>query len=113
MTNRLFGRRLREQRKAKGLTIDQLAEMIGISTNYLGDVERGHKLPSMKTTIRIINALDISADILLRDDVQKAGYIAEQEISQMLSGLTPRQRKAAVEIMGTIVKNISELSEEL
>ena len=38
MTNRLFGRRLREQRKAKGLTIDQLAEMIGISTNYLGDV---------------------------------------------------------------------------
>ena len=112
MTNRLFGRRLREQRKAKDLTIDQLAEMIGISPNYLGDVERGHKLPSMKTTICIINTLDISADILLRDDVNKAGYIADEEVSQMLSGLTPRQRKAAVEILATIIKNLPDLAEE-
>lgn len=43
MNNALFGHRLRTYRKEKGLTIEKLAEQVGLSPNYLGDVERGKK----------------------------------------------------------------------
>lgn len=43
MTKGTFGLRLRGFRKKKGLTIEQMAERVGLSTNYLGDVERGKK----------------------------------------------------------------------
>ena len=57
MNNALFGHRLRTYRKEKGLTIEKLAKQVGLSPNYLGDVERGKKLPSMATFIRLVNVL--------------------------------------------------------
>ena len=71
MNNALFGHRLRTYRKEKGLTIEKLAEQVGLSPNYLGDVERGKKLPSMATFIRLVNVLDVSADELLKDEVNR------------------------------------------
>lgn len=44
-----FGARLREQRKLKGWTIEQFAEQVGLSPNYMGDLERGQKLPRFET----------------------------------------------------------------
>lgn len=46
MDKEVFGLRLRKYRKNKGLTIEKLAEQIGLSPNYLGDVERGKNCPA-------------------------------------------------------------------
>ena len=43
--NTLLGQRIREQRKEKGWTIEQFAERVDLSTNYVGDLERGVKMP--------------------------------------------------------------------
>ena len=45
----LLGRNLKVLRKALGLSQQELAELCGISTNYLGSVEIGQKYPSAKT----------------------------------------------------------------
>lgn len=94
-----FGRRVREQRKQKGWTIETLAACVGVSTNYMGDLERGVKSPSLGTFIRIVEALNISADILIRDTVAPASHIADDEIGKMMKNLTPEQKKAAVDIL--------------
>ena len=75
MDNKIFGQRLRQQRKAHGMTIEELAEKIGITQNYLGLVERGEHLPSMATLIKIVNVLGISSDLLLCDEVRNANYL--------------------------------------
>lgn len=75
MTNALLGQRLRQQRKKRGLTIEQLAEMIGLSKNYVSLIERGRKLPSMATLIKIVNSLHISADVLLCDEVERRHFL--------------------------------------
>ena len=49
----LFGQRLREQCKANGWPLEQFAERAGLSTNYVGDLERGKKSPSLETFIRL------------------------------------------------------------
>ena len=54
----LLGQRIREQRRKKGWTMDKLAEKADLSVNYVGDLERGVKTPSLDAFIRIVEALD-------------------------------------------------------
>ena len=46
--NTLLGQRIREQRKEKGWTIEQFAERVELSANYVGDLERGVKIPKLE-----------------------------------------------------------------
>lgn len=68
---RAFGQRLREQRIKHGLTLEQLAEKSELSSNYIGMVERGLKEPGLATIVKLLNALNISADTLLCDHGSK------------------------------------------
>ena len=112
MNNALFGHRLRRYRKEKKLTIEELAEQVGLSPNYLGDVERGKKLPSMATFIKIVNQLDISADELLKDEVNRAEYLVDAEITDRMSSLTPRERTAVLHILDSILAELPSLTKD-
>lgn len=54
-----IGLRIRKQRKEKGLTIDQLAEMIDVSSSYMGHIERGTRIASVETLARLCEALEL------------------------------------------------------
>lgn len=110
MDKRKFGMRLREARKARGMAMDQLAEELGISYNYLSDLERGAKFPSVDMLIRIVSTLDISADVLLRDQLPPNGALVDTAISKKLDGLSPKQRAALDEILEPIIKTLKKLS---
>ena len=97
--NTLLGQRIREQRKEKGWTIEQFAERVELSANYVGDLERGVKIPKLETFIRIVEVLGVSADVLIRDSVPSASHVADDELSKKLSKLTPGQKKAAIDIL--------------
>ena len=84
----LFGQRLREQRIKHGLTLEQLAEKSELSSNYIGMVERGLKEPGLATIVKLLNALNISADTLLCDLVPSASHVTDDEIRKRLEGLT-------------------------
>ena len=68
----LFGRRLRELRKAKGLTQEALAEAADLSGNYISDLELGLKVPSLTILVRLSEALDIGTPELLVDFTRSA-----------------------------------------
>ena len=104
--NTLLGQRIREQRKEKGWTIEQFAERVDLSANYVGDVERGVKIPKLETFIRIVEVLGVSADVLIRDSVPSASHVADDELSKKLSKLTPGQKKAAIDILNAYTDNI-------
>ena len=80
----LFGQRLREQRLKHHLTLEQVAEKADLSANYIGMVERGLKEPGLATIVKILNALNISADELLCDLVPSASHVTDDEISKRL-----------------------------
>jgi transcriptional regulator with XRE-family HTH domain len=62
----LFGTSLREIRKQRGLSQERLAELTGLSTNYVGEMERGLKAPGLSVIVRLARALDVSINELLR-----------------------------------------------
>ncbi len=60
-----MGMRIRQVRKAKGWSQDELAKRCGISMSFLGHIERGTRIMSMETFANICTALDAGADELL------------------------------------------------
>ena len=63
---REIGLKIAYYRKKRGYTQAQLAERIGVSTNYLGLIERGNngKSYSMETLLSIAEALDVAVSDL-------------------------------------------------
>ena len=64
-----FGQRVRQLRRAKGLTLRDLAPRVGVGFTYLSKVENGRLdfggYPSEELIVRIAEALDADADELL------------------------------------------------
>jgi len=55
-----FGKRIRELRKEQGLTQAELAEKIGLSTNFIGMVERGERNITVLKVFKIAKAFNIT-----------------------------------------------------
>lgn len=54
-----IGKNIRKFRLVKKLRQEDLAEKTDLTTNYIGMVERGEKIPSLETFIKILNALGV------------------------------------------------------
>ncbi|WP_165613131.1 helix-turn-helix domain-containing protein [Paramaledivibacter caminithermalis] len=61
-----MGKRIREERIKRKLTIEQLSELIDVSPSFLGLVERGYRGLSIEKLVAIAEAFDISIDSLLK-----------------------------------------------
>lgn len=68
----LFGRRLREIRKERGLTQEALAESADLSGNYISDLELGLKVPSLTILVQLSQALGVATPDLLVDFTREA-----------------------------------------
>jgi len=54
-----IGKKVRRSRKQRNLTQERLAEMIGVSTTYIGFIEQGQRIPSIKTADKLARVLGI------------------------------------------------------
>lgn len=60
-----FAERLRKNRAISGLTLEQLAEKIDRSDNYVARLEKGQRGCSIYTLCQLSEVLDVSVDELL------------------------------------------------
>ena len=106
MNKAALGQKIRQARKRRGYTQRALAQIADVGGTYLGEVERGMKMPSLNIFIRLIEALDISADYILRDELTSGKEYVYDEITQKLKNLTPKQRKTAADILDAYLRNL-------
>lgn len=74
MNYRLVGYRIKMAREKRKLTQETLAEIVDISTTHTSVIERGVKGMRLSTFLKIANALSVSTDELLQDQID---YVAE------------------------------------
>ena len=103
MNQATIGARIREARLKKKLTQEQLAEKADIGFYYVGEIERGVKLPSLTVFIQIVEALGVTADSLLKDELTASPEF-NNELTAKLEKLTPKQRAGAVAILDAYIK---------
>lgn len=106
MDKKSIGARLREARRKKGLTQVALAEIVNKEPSYISDIERGKKFPSMSLFIQLINALDISADFILRGELHSGKSYLYNDLAQKLDPLTPQQRENACAMLDAYLKTL-------
>lgn len=59
---RAMGKRIRRARRMLDLTQEQLAEMAGVSTSFVGHIERGTRVPSAETLYKLCRAVEITME---------------------------------------------------
>ena len=95
-----LGARLRAQREALGLTQAKLAERAGVTSNYVGVLERGLKLPTIDTLVRVAKALDMAPSALL-GDVRPKDHWAE-DVLAVATAIPEARRSLALAILKTV-----------
>ena len=61
----MLGTRIKKRRRELDLKQNELADMLGISNNYLSNIENGHSIPSLEVFSDICVKLKITPDMLL------------------------------------------------
>lgn len=62
-----LGGRIRERRQRQGLALKATAKQAGISLQYLSEIERGLKLPTLETLTKVAGALNTTVVKLLQN----------------------------------------------
>ena len=63
----LLGNGVRKYRKLAGLTQEKLAEKVELNPVYIGQIERGSKVPTIDVLLRIAKALKVRLRDLVKD----------------------------------------------
>lgn len=73
------GKRLREIRKGRGMTLSELGEQTGLSVGFLSNLERDLSSPTLDNLQRICTALDTSLVRVLEGGQHKEPIIRKKE----------------------------------
>lgn len=100
---KLLGENIRKERKRQLLTIEKLAELAGITENFLGKIERGDSVPSLPTMDSIARALNVGFDYLigyadLPNEYQYINSLIE------LNELTPANKERFLDFISTNIR---------
>lgn len=91
------GKNIRLYRQAKGLTQEKLAELVNVSSSYIGYLERGLRTPSLDLLARIGTALDVEPTVLLyttSDDIDPT----LKKLNALLTGKNPKSINFVYEV---------------
>lgn len=99
-----MGKRIKECRLKKQLTVEQLAEKLEISVVFMNDIERGVKTPRMENFVKILNALEITADEILFDSVRADTDIYLNEITKKMKRLDNNQIAKVEKVIDVLIK---------
>jgi transcriptional regulator with XRE-family HTH domain len=97
-----LGERLRHIRKEQNLSQEQLGELAGLHTNYIGQVERGEKNVTIESLEKIAAGLNVSMEQLFRyiDPMER-----EDELGQINELLAARSMQDKVMVL-KMIKNV-------
>jgi len=87
------GKRLRKKRKELNFNQEQFAEKVDLSPDYISKLERGERIPRIPCFITILNALDLSADEVLCDSLNKSYVTRTSEYLERIGKLPKEEQE--------------------
>ncbi len=97
-----IGRRIRQERMRNKLSQEELSEMINSSPQYISLIETARKKPSLEMLIRIANALQVSIDQLIAENLTTNQIRYDAELSRILKGCSNYERRVILDIATAI-----------
>lgn len=101
-----IGARIREFRVQKHMSQANLAEKAHISLSQLNDIENGKSAMLLPTFIRLVEALQVSADVLLRSDIPAVNNLYKSEFAEVLADCTPSEIDSILKIVKEVKRSM-------
>ena len=98
-----LGKRIRDERLMQRLTLENLAEKTEKSINFIGQIERGEGKPSLETLVDIANALGVTVDSLLSDNIKASIDNLDREISAVLHSMNHKVKRFLLDVANRYV----------
>ena len=99
-----FGARIRELRAARGVSLKEMAEDLGVSPSYLSALEHGHRgRPTWSMIQRIIGYFNVIWDEA--EDLARLARLSHPRVVIDTSGLDPR----ATELANLLAETVAHL----
>jgi transcriptional regulator with XRE-family HTH domain len=99
-----FGKRIKELRTAKNMTLDELAKATGSAKSYVWELEnKNPPRPSAEKLSAIAKALGVTVDYLFGRDEQSVGDATDLAFFREYTGLPPEtkdQLRQTAKILG-------------
>jgi XRE family transcriptional regulator, regulator of sulfur utilization len=82
--NPIIGENLKQLRSRRGLTLDQVAELTGVSKSMIGQIERGNSAPTVTTLWKICNGLKVSFSSLMDVREYEPAIVSKDRLSPLV-----------------------------
>ena len=105
MTELEFAQRLKEYRKARGMTQQELADRLGVSNKSVSRWETGG-YPDVALLGPLAKALGVTVDDLLCDSLENARTAFDREAADILSDCTPWERTVITGTMRALKEHL-------
>ena len=89
-----LGKRIREERLRLNLTQEKLAEEVGVSTAYIGQIERGERSLTLDKLVKVVNRLGVTIDFLLATDDHSINLLI-----QLMHDRTAEEKTLAINLL--------------
>lgn len=93
------GLRIQEARKATGMSQSDLAERTDISLTHMSAIETGKTNFSIEVFMRLTEALQVSADSLLRTNIPEVSAIYSRDMEDLLKDCTAAEIESIMAMM--------------
>ena len=103
-----IGQKIKAIRTKKGLSQLKLSELIDRSSTYISYIESGIKSMSLATFVLIANALNVTADELLLDNLENTIKVSNHEFSTLLSDCTEYERRVLHDVSSKTKASLRE-----
>jgi transcriptional regulator with XRE-family HTH domain len=100
---RIIGSNIRYERKKRNLTIEDLAEIIGMAPGFLGLIERGQRGTSIKNLVKIAEIFSLSLDQLITVDLRSLELTGVRE-----NKANKKTRFSKLSTLTSLMKNMAE-----
>lgn len=101
-----LGKRIKKIRKSKGITQEQ--ENIGLSTQYISNLETAKSKGSLETIVKIANIFEVSVDELLCDSVKKSRDFQLNDITMEMRDCTNKEMKMILKVVKALKGGMRE-----
>lgn len=115
MDLKLCGERIKDARIEKKLTLEKLSEQIGISRNFLWEIEAGRKAPAIQTLYCISKALNLSVDYIFGtvNDIKWLDNNQEQTIKKEINGNINNMNNTELKIVNELIKSYQSVKNNM
>ena len=100
----IIGKNIRKIRTEKKMRQEDLAEKTNLSPNYIGAVERNERIPSIETFVSIVNALNVSADVIFQELLSNGYSVKSSLYIDKITTLPPEEQKSIYEILDLLIE---------